>query len=281
VRNLIQFLLRNIHWLLFFLLVFLSILLIVNNNRFQRSKYLEVAQEVAGNLYSLSSNLEAYMNLKNKNTDLLNRIAELENAVYSYERQLELLTDTSCTREIKIDSIHSLIYAFTPAKVVYNRVSGQENYIALNKGSNDGIEMDMGVISSTGIVGIIIAVSPHFSLVIPALNSKFHLSCKVKNNDYFGSLVWDGVDPQYTYLQELPRHVNFEINDTVITSSYSAIFPEGLPVGEVVDSRKQKNDDYTSLKIKLFTNFNTLTEALIIRNIYKEEQQNLQKKVNL
>jgi rod shape-determining protein MreC len=165
--------------------------------------------------------------------------------------------------------------------VVYNRVSGQENYITLNKGSKDGIEVDMGVISSAGIVGIIIAVSPNYSLVIPVLNSKFHLSCKVKNNDYFGSLVWDGEDPRYAYLQELPRHVNFEINDTVITSSYSAIFPEGLPVGKVIDSRKQKNDDYTSLKINLFTNFYTLTEVLIVRNIHKEEQQNLQKKVNL
>ncbi|MDR2087538.1 MAG: rod shape-determining protein MreC [Dysgonamonadaceae bacterium] len=268
MRNLIQFLLKNTHWLFFFLFVFLSITLIVNNNRFQRSKYLAIAQEVNGNLYTLSSNIEAYMDLKNKNADLLNRIAELENTVYGYERQLELQKDTSA---------HSLIYTFTPAKVVYNRVSGQENYITLNKGSNDSVEVDMGVISSTGIVGIIIAVSPHFSLVIPVLNAQFHLSCKVKNNDYFGSLVWDGKDPQYAYLQELPRHVNFEINDTVITSSYSAIFPEGLPVGKVIDSRKQKNDDYTSLKIALFTNFSTLTEVLIIRNIYKDEQLNLQR----
>jgi rod shape-determining protein MreC len=255
--------------------------LIVNNSRFQRSKYLAVAQEVTGSLYSVSSKVEAHMNLKNKNFDLLKRIAELENTVYAYERQLELLRDTNNTKKIEIDPIHSLIYTFIPAKVVYNNVSRQENYITLNKGSNDGIEIDMGVISSTGIVGVTIAVSPHFSLVISVLNSKFHLSCKVKNNDYSGPLVWDGKDPRYTYLQELPRHVNYEINDTVITSGYSAIFPAGLPVGKVVDSRKQKNDDYTSLKIELFTNFHTLTEALIVRNIYREEQLNLQKKVNL
>jgi rod shape-determining protein MreC len=280
VRNLIQFILKNSYGLLFFLLVFLSTMLIVNNNRFQRSKYLAVAQEVAGVLHDWSSNIEAYMSLKNKNADLLNRIAELENTVYMYEHQLELQTDTAITGRIETDSI-SLIYTFTPARVVYNRVSGQENYITLNKGANDGIEADMGVISSTGIAGIIIAVSPHFSLAIPVLNSQFHLSCKVKNNDYFGSLVWDGKDPRYAYLQELPRHVNFEINDTVITSSYSAIFPEGLPVGKVIDSRKQKNDDYTSLKIALFTNFNTLTEVLIIRNVRKEEQQNLQRKSSI
>jgi rod shape-determining protein MreC len=267
--------------MLFFLLVFLSIVLIVNNNRFQRSKYLTVMQEVAGNLYFLSSHVEAYMNLESKNTDLLNKVAELENTVYKYERQLELLTDTSTTKEIETDSTHSSIYTFTPAKVVYNRVSGQENYMTLNKGTNDGIEVDMGVVSSTGIAGITIDVSANFALVIPVLNSKFQLSCKVKNNDYFGSLVWDGKDPQYAYLQELPLHVHFEINDTIITSSYSAIFPEGLPVGKIVDSQKQKNDDYTSLKIKLFTNFNTLTEVMIIRNTYKEEQQNLQQKVNL
>ncbi|MDR2407660.1 MAG: rod shape-determining protein MreC, partial [Bacteroidales bacterium] len=96
-----------------------------------------------------------------------------------------------------------------------------------------------------------------------------------------GPLVWDGKDPRYTYLQELPRHINFEINDTVVTSGFSGIFPGGLPVGRVVDSQKQKNDDYTSLKIELFANFYTLKDLLIIKNIYKEEQKNLQKKGNI
>jgi rod shape-determining protein MreC len=252
----------------------------VNNNRFQRSKYLAITKEITGELYSVSAYVESYINLREANTDLIKKIAELENTVYAYEHQLELLADTNTAKIIEIDSIHSLIYTFVPAKVVNNNVSGLENYITLNKGSNDGIEVDMGVVSHQGIVGVIMSVSPHFSIVIPVLNPKFRPSGRVKNNNYVGPLVWDGKDVRYTYLQELPRHINFNINDTVVTSGFSGIFPGGLPVGEVIDSQKQKNDDYTSLKIKLFVNFYTLTDVLIIKNSYQEEQTNLQKKVN-
>jgi rod shape-determining protein MreC len=277
VKNLINFILKNTCWLLFFILVFLSIILIVNNNRFLRSKYLIVAQEVTGSVYSVSSNIESYINLRNTNADLMKKVAELENTVYAYKQRMESLADTNSVWKSAIDSL----YTFTPARVVYNSVSSLENYIELDKGSNDGIGVDMGVMSSTGIVGVIVAVSPNYSLAIPVLNPIIPLSSKVKNNNYFGPLVWDGQDTRFAYLQELPRHINFEIGDTVVTSGYSTIFPEGLPIGTVVDSRKQKNDDYTSLKVKLFTNFNTLMDVLIINNKNKEEQKDLLKSANI
>lgn len=279
MRNLINFIIRIIHWLLFFFFVFLSILLIVQNNHFQRSKYLAVALEVTGNIYAVSGEVESYLNLRKDNADLLKKIAELQNTVYAYEKQLELLVDTNGTSRIEIDSLHSLIYTFMPARVVDNSVSGLDNYIMLNKGYDDGIKTDMGVISSTNsVVGIIMSVSPHFCKVIPILNSKFNLSCMVNGNDnYSGPLVWDGKDSRYSYLQKLPRHAVFETNDTVVTSGYSNVFPKGLPVGVVADFPEQTNDDYASLRIKLFTNFNTLTNVLVIRNSYQEEQKNLQK----
>ncbi|MDR1436608.1 MAG: rod shape-determining protein MreC [Candidatus Symbiothrix sp.] len=275
MRNLINFIFKNVHWLLFFLLVSLSVLLIVNNNRFQRSKYLAVSLEVTGRLYAVSAFVESYMNLRETNTNLMKKIAELENTIQAHEHQIELLSDTGSLRKIEPDSSH---FTLKQAKVVNNSVTGIENYILLNKGSEDGIERDMGVISHQGIVGVIMGVSRNFSLVIPVLNPKFRPSGRVKSNNYFGPLIWDGKDPRYTYLQELPRHIHFEINDTVVTSGFSGIFPGGLPVGKIVDSMKQKNDNYTSLKIELFANFHTLTDVLIIKNSYREEQQILQKK---
>ena len=240
-----------------------------------------VTQNVAGRIYSVSNGVESYLNLKNTNADLLNRIAELETTVSAYQQQLELLKDTSDTGQFELDSIHSLIYTFKQACVVYNNVSSIENYLMLDKGSEDGIEADMGVISPSGIVGRVHSVSANYSIVIPVLNPKFIISCKVKNNDYFGSLVWDGKDPRFTYLEGLPHHVDFEINDTVVTSGYSSIFPEGLPVGKIVGSQKQKDGNSNSLKIELFTNFSTLKNALIVKNSHKEERKNLLKTVDL
>ncbi|MDR0865292.1 MAG: rod shape-determining protein MreC [Candidatus Symbiothrix sp.] len=280
MKNLFNFIIKNIHWLLFLLLVSGSVFLIVKNNQFQRSKFLAVAQEVTGTVYSVTNGYQAYMNLNSTNTDLLNKIAELETDVYRYRKTIEQLTDSGRTAGFEIDSLNkALIYRFTLARVINNNVSGLENYITLDKGSEDGVEPDMGALSANGVVGVVIHTSLHCSVVIPILNPKFKLSCKVKNNNYSGPLVWNGKDARYANLTELPRHVDFEIGDTVVTSGYSTIFPEGLPVGTIEDSQKQKDDNYTSLKIKLFTNFNTLSEVIIVRNSYQKEQKELEETI--
>lgn len=211
---------------------------------------------------------------------MISKIAELENQVYAYQEQLYLNTDSIAVGNLNLNPNHSSSYRFITARVVNNNVSRLENYITLNKGSNDGIRADMGVLSAQGIVGVVMSTSPNFSLVIPVLNPKFGLSCKVKNTNSFGPLVWDGEDSQYTYLRELPRHISYEVGDTIITSGFSSIFPEGLPVGTVDNWKKQKDDNYNALKIKLFTDFNTLSEVLVVENSHQEEQRTLQEKIN-
>jgi rod shape-determining protein MreC len=257
----------------------LSVFLLVRNNEFQRSKYLAAFQEIAGRVYSVSNAVESYMNLKTINSGLMKRVADLEGEVRIYQKQVEILTDLSGLHEIKFDMDTSAVYHFIPARIVHNQISGIENYITINKGSLDGISVDMGVSTYQGIVGVVTNVSSHFARVIPLLNSKFQTSGKIKNTGYFGPLVWDGKDSRYTYLRELPRHATFNIGDTIVTSGYSTFFPEGILVGTVESSYKQKNDDYNSLKVKLFTDFNTLSEVQVIENTRKEEQKNIEKGV--
>ncbi|GHV22502.1 cell shape-determining protein MreC [Clostridia bacterium] len=279
MKNLFNFIFKNIHWLLFFVLVFCSIFLIVNNNQFQRSKYLVVAREVTGEFYAVTNSFQTYLNLNSANADLLKRIADLQTEVYTYRTMLETRSDSSRLASFAVDSLNSLIYRFIPARIVNNSVSKMENYMTLNKGSEDGVELDMGVITVNGVVGVIMATSPHYSTVIPVLNPKFKLSCKVKRNNYSGPLVWDGKDSRYTYLTEIPRYVNFEIGDTIVTSGYSTVFPEGLPVGSIEGSQQQKDDNYTSIKIKLFTNFDNLSEVLIVTNSAQQEQKELEESI--
>ena len=206
------------------------------------------------------------MNLKSTNEDLTKRIAELETLVFAYQKTTNQINDSS------------IIYQFIPAQVVNKSASKLENYITLNKGSNEGVTRDMGVLSANGIVGVVMTVSTHFSIVIPVLNPKFRLNCKLTNN-YSSPLVWDGKDAQYAYLTELPRHATFQIGDTVVTSGYSTIFPPGIPVGSIKSSQRGKDDNYNSLKIKLFTNFYTLNEVMIVNNKYQGEQLELQENI--
>ncbi|MDL2243515.1 rod shape-determining protein MreC [Bacteroidales bacterium OttesenSCG-928-J19] len=277
MRNLVQFIVRNVHWLLFLLLLFVSLFCLIKNSQFQRSKYLVATQEVSGRLYSVTNELWAFFSLKKENQELTRRVAELEMENLSYVRALDELQHGQGLDSLTTDKLKRIDFEFVSAKVVYNNTSGKNNYLSLKKGSDDGITPDMGVMSATGIVGVIKNVTPNFSLVIPILSSEFRPSCKIKNKNYFGPLTWDGADAKYSYLEELPRHADFQIGDTIVTSGYSNIFPEGLPVGIIVGSRKQEKDDnYTSLKVELFTDFSTLTNAIIVVNRYGEEQRMLE-----
>jgi rod shape-determining protein MreC len=250
----------------------------VNNNQFQRSKYLQVAREVTGRVYSVTNYFRSYLYLKSANADLLKRLSQLETEVYAYRNYLGTLQSDSS----RVDSciMDSLIYRFIPAKVVNNSVSFLENYITLNKGSDDGVYPDMGVLSvnGNGVVGVIRDTSPHFSTVISLLNTKYKLNGKIKHNDYYGPLEWNGKDTQYSYLTEIPRFAAFEPGDTIVTSGYSTVFPKGIPIGSIVDAQKQRDDNYMSLRIRLFTNFNNLNEVQIVTNRFQKEQKELEER---
>jgi rod shape-determining protein MreC len=219
------------------------------------------------------------MNLKTANSDLMQRIASLEQEVLVYRKELEILSDLSNSHEIVFDTDTLLSYHFIEARVVHNQIGGIENYITLNKGSKDGIEKDMGVVTSKGVVGVIIKATPHFSIVIPILNAKYKLNCRIKSSNYSGPLAWEGEDPRYAYLKELPKHTTYNVGDTIVTSGYSTVFPEGIPVGTIDNSQIQKTENYNSLKVKLFTDFATISEVMVIKNTLKEEQIAIEKGV--
>jgi rod shape-determining protein MreC len=279
LRNLVNFILKNIYWLLFSFLALFSFYLLIHSNEFQRSKYLSVFQEIAGKVYWVSNSVESYMNLKTINSDLIQRIAVLEQEVKDYKKEVEILSEQVFPMDVhKYEHTYSNPFSFIPAQVVNNQISRMgNNYITLNRGTLAGLKEDMGVLSPNGIVGVVISVSTHFAKVIPILNPNYQPSCKIKGSDYFGTLSWDGKDSRYISLKELPQHADFNIGDTIVTSGFSTIFPEGVLVGTVEDTFKKKGENYNSLKVKLFTNFSALSEVLVVVNALKEEQLNIEK----
>ena len=276
MKNLFSFLLKQLHWLLFFFLAAVSLYLLVHSVEFQRSKYLAVFQEAAGKVYYVSNSVQSYLNLNATNADLMQRIAVLEKEVQEYKKMQENLSDRMYPDTIRL-GVEQYAYRYTPARVIHNEIFGPKNYILLDKGSEEGIKKDMGVVSVKGIVGVVMNVSPHFSRVLPILNSEYNLSCMIKNTRFFGPLFWDGKDPRYIALSRLPSHTSYSIGDTIVTSGYSIVFPEGIPVGVVEEPLKRKNEEYNSLKVRLFTDFSTLNEVFIIRNPLQEEQINIEK----
>ena len=238
-----------------------------------------VFQEIAGKVYSVSNSVQSYLNLKSTNADLMQKIAILEENMQIYKKQLENLTDQIQPDLIDI-GIDTNIFYYIPARVIKKDLSGPNNFFLLDKGSNHGIAEDMGVVSINGIVGVVTNVTPNFAHVILILSSGCNPSCIIKNTRFPGSLVWDGKDTRYIHLSRLPSHASYTIGDTIVTSGDSAIFPEGLLVGVGEEAFMRKNEEYNSLKVRLFDDFSTLNEVFILWNPLQEERNQIEKGVS-
>ena len=151
-----------------------------------------------------------------------------------------------------------------------------KNCIVIDKGRKDGILTEMAVCSSEGVVGVVEKVSQHYARVLPLINTNLRVSAKIKKNGYYGSLQWDGDDYRYSYLNDIPFHVNAEIGDTIVTSGFSSIFPEGKLIG-FIESVNKETANFLKIKVKLATDFKRISDVYVIENTKKEEQQDLGK----
>ncbi len=278
MRNLLDFFLKYNNWFLFILLEVISFALLFRFNNYQGSVFFTSSNYMAGAVYETANSVTGYFHLKSINDDLAQKNVELE---LQMERLLEKLTelthDSSGIERMRKESLSG--YDIFKAKVVNNTLTHADNYITLDKGEKDGIRSEMGVVDGNGVVGIVYMTSDHYSVVIPVLNSKSSISCKIKNSDYFGFLKWDGGASNYATVKDMPRHSLFSLGDTIVTSGHSAVFPSGIPVGTVEDISDSHDGLSYLLKVRLFTDFGKLNDVRVIAKKTQEEQLRLEKRV--
>ena len=262
MRNLIEFLSRYNHWFLFVLLEVASLVLLFRFNNYHGSVWFTSANAVSGKVLEAHSEMESYMNLAEVNEGLTQRNVYLEHRLAQLEERLAVKMSTdSLAGKLQNDSVH---YRLIPAKIVNNSIDKIENFITLDKGSADGVKKDMGVVSGTGVVGIVYLVSKHYSVVISVLNAKSNISCAIADRGYFGYLHWTGGASDIAYVDDIPRHAHFKKGDNIVTSGYSSVFPAGIAVGKI--SKVYNSPDGLSyrLQVKLSTDFSTLRDVCVI-----------------
>ncbi|MGV8963018.1 MAG: rod shape-determining protein MreC [Candidatus Saccharimonadaceae bacterium] len=280
MRNLLNYILRNSAWFLAFLLIAFSLYLVFSQNSYQRSVYLSSTNKITSEIYRLSNNVTSFFHLKSNNDKLLVKNAQLERTLQLLKNQVVALDkDTTAIRSFTIDSIQPAQFEFIPATVVNISISKFNNYITIDKGSLDGINPDMGVLSNEGVVGVVRSVSTHSSVIIPIINPKFRLGAKLKNSENFGSIMWNGDNADIAQLRELPKHELFAAGDTVVTG-FSRIFPEGVVIGYTKDIGTSTDDNFNTFNVSLATNFHTLHHVLIINDKYYKERTTLETSVN-
>ena len=269
MRNLFILLWKYNFFILFLLIESVCGYLIFQNNNFQHASFINSTNKVAANVHEVVSDITEYISLRTTN-DALSR----ENAGIRTLMPDVFYID-SVLKKTAYDSTYKQQYTFMTSKVINNSTNRRNNYLTLNKGSAQGVQPEMGVISSEGIVGIVKDVSEHFCSVISVLHKDASISTKIKKNGYIGSLVWKGFNAGYATLNYIPKHVRLETGDTLVTSSFSAIFPEGIMIG-VIDKIDSKAGDFYLINVKLSTDFSNLSYVYIVTNVLKEEQKKLE-----
>jgi rod shape-determining protein MreC len=237
-------------------------------------------------MMSVSATVFSYFDLQKVNQELLEQNSRLEMEVIRLHEQLNNISadKTSYSAVFLKDTVladslirRNLTYQFIPARVKKNSVSLQRNYITINKGSDDGIHPDMGVISPQGIVGIVTVVYDRFAIVMSLLNVNSRVSCKIRHTHFSGSLSWKGDDLKIAYLEQIATHATFQVGDTIVTSGYSDVFPPNLPVGTIESFNKQSDDNFYSLKVRFATDFQSLNALCVIDNLLQNKQKEIER----
>lgn len=271
MRNLLEFLAKYNHWFVFLILEVVSMVLLFQYNSYQGSAWFSSANAVTGKLYEWDANVETFFSLTKANQELTQRNAYLEQEVQKLSDSLVSVTkDSSIYHRDQFALLRN--YRLIPAKVVANSVDKPGNLMTIDKGSADGIHKDMGVISGTGVVGIVYLVAEHYAIVIPVLNTKSNISCMIQNRGYFGYLRWKGGVSDLAYLEEVPRHAHFKLGDYVVTSGYSAVFPPGVRVGRILHVFNSADGLSYRVQLRLSTDFARLRDVCVIEDAAMKER---------
>ena len=258
-----NFITKNKSFLLFLILELVAFGLIVNTHSFHQSKFLAFSQFYSGKIQNTSSGISRYFNLRQINKTLMEDNTALRN-------QLELLKNNEGQSEFNPDT--TLIY--TNARVIKNSFLNANNFLTLDKGSNDGLKTNMGVITHNGLIGVVINTSPNFSKVLSLLNSKSSFNVKLNKSDHFGSLQWNGKDFRTAQLYDIPLQAEVQKGDTISSGAYSLFFPENIPIGTVKDFTIA-NKMYKVINVELFEDFSAINYVYVVENKNKQEIEQL------
>jgi rod shape-determining protein MreC len=255
-----------------------SLGILINYNQTYQVVFSNIANEATGTVGARYNSIEYYFKLKKTNEALAAENAELRGLLkQSFESP-----DTSTV--IKIDSLSKdssgrvRKFQFLPAKIVNNDISDQNNYITLYRGSKQGAQVDMGVIGPQGIVGKVILVSDNYCRVMSLLNHNTKVSAMTRNGFYTGLVDWDGKDPRYVTMHNVPKSAKVKIGDSVLTSNLSGSYPPGIMIGTVVTLQGDPSSGFYELKVKTATDFYTIQYAYLVNNMIWAEQKQLEAK---
>ncbi|WP_445732068.1 rod shape-determining protein MreC [Mariniflexile sp.] len=258
MQQIINFIIRNKNFLLSLLLFSLAFVFTVQTHSYHKSKFINSANFLTGGIYNSVNNFTEYLSLKSQNKVLAEENNRLKMLLFNSENKKD---------STYLDTVsYTGTYKFTLSSVLKNSYSGVHNVLLLNKGKDDGLKPDLGVISSKGIVGIVDRTSKHYATVISVLNTTSKISAQLKKTNHFGTLSWDAKSSYFVQLIDIPKIAPVAKGDTIVTSGRSSIFPKGIPIGVINDFKLDAAENYYEINIKLFNDMTNLEYVYTIEN---------------
>ena len=265
MRNLLKFISRYNYSIIFFLLLSFSVLLISNESFILRTEYFNSSNYISGTFFKAQNNILSYFLLGKKNEKLENENLRLTNELMKLKSKIK--SDSSADRlDLNIIS----------AQVINNSLNKSRNYITIDKGLNHGIEINLGVISSNGVIGKVKYVSDNFSTIISLLNTSFFLSTVIKETETLSSVNWDAEDPKRAKLLYVPKHIPLEVGFSVVTSSFDSLFPKDINVGKISSINEDVNSNYYDIEIILSEDFYSISNVYVVMDSLKAEKIKLE-----
>ena len=272
MERLFQFLYKYRAFFLFICLELFSLWLIVRNNQYQGILYFNSSNAVIGSLNRTTQNLNNYFSLKETNALLGEELTRLQ-------KELEIKNALLLRSKSFSDSSNIKHFDYLTAQVINNSVARYSNFITIDKGKKDGLSYGMAVINSLGVVGKIKSVSSHFSLVTSLLNTDVMVSSVIQRTGHFGTIQWDGISSQFVKLKFIPRHVKPLVGDSIVTSGYNSVFPEGIKIGTIEEFYLQDEALFYEIQVKLSNDFQKLTYVTVVKSLLNQEIDSLEKSI--
>lgn len=267
MQQILNFLIRNKTFLLYTLLLFISLFLTIQSHSYHKSKFVHSANLISGGLYNSMHTISDYFNLRHENNVLIEENRALRNRLFNTIENNGVFTDST-------ESVNQFV--FTAANVIKNSYSKTNNYLLIDKGSKDGIKEDFGVISSKGLIGIVDKTSNGHARVISVLNTNSRINAQFKKTNHFGTLMWDTKSPEFVLLIDVPKIAPVKSGDTIITGGRSTIFPKGINIGVVSTYKLNATGDFYEIRVKLFNDMTNIGHVYIIENLYSNDILNLE-----
>ncbi len=264
MRNLFALLWKHQFFVLFLLLIAISMYLLTRSYTYHGTIAYNVTSDISGSVFSSYSNIADYLSLKEENELLAYENAILKNSLSSSF----LISDTQYV-------YHDSLFRYIPAKVVSNSVFKRNNFIMIDKGRKHGINEEMGVVSSLGIAGIVVGVSKNYSTIMSMLHQNMRISARIKNSGQLVNVIWDNTDYLFGTVIDIPSHIKLNKGDTILTSGNSLIFPEDIIIGTIESHEVDNSKKLSTATLRYITDFNSIKHLFVIENLMKQEQDSL------